>query len=92
MASQGAGKEIADILDYIDNNGLAAHVFKALGIPASVVRGQEEVQEMRDQREMQQQQQAEMAEAMQVAESAGKAAPALQVVNEMTEPPEAEAG
>ena len=72
-----------DILDYIDNNGLAKHVFKVLGIPATVVRGVQEVQELRDERQIQQQQQAEMAEAMQTAEAAGKAAPALSVVNEL---------
>ena len=81
-----------DILDYIDNNGLAQHVFKVLGVPATVVRGAQEVQEIRDEREVAQQVQAEAAQAMQVAEAAGKAAPALSVVNEMEQQQETEAG
>ena len=72
------------IVDHIDSDGLAKHVIKVLGIPASVTRGTLEVGAIRAQRQ-QQQEQAEMQQAMQAAEAAGNAAPAVKAVDGMSE-------
>jgi hypothetical protein len=72
------------IADYLDMDGMAQHLIKALAIPATVVNGEQEVLNKRDERAAQQAQQAEMAEAMQVAQAAGKAAPAIKAVDEAT--------
>jgi hypothetical protein len=73
------------IVDHIDSDGLAKHVIKVLGIPASVTRGTLEVGAIRAQRQQQQQEQAEMQQAMQAAEAAGNAAPAVKAVDGMSE-------
>ena len=74
-------------LDHIDIDGLARHVIKVLGIPATVIRSDIEVMMLREQRAQQQQQQAEMQQAAMAAEAAGKAAPAVKAVNEMQPAP-----
>ena len=74
-------------LDHIDVDGLAKHVIKVLGIPATVIRSDIEVMMLREQRAQQQQQQAEMQQAAMAAEAAGKAAPAVKAVNEMQPAP-----
>jgi len=74
-------------LDHIDVDGLARHVIKVLGIPATVIRSDIEVMMLREQRAQQQQQQAEMQQAAMAAEAAGKAAPAVKAVNEMQPAP-----
>jgi hypothetical protein len=73
------------IVDHIDADGLAKHLIKVLGIPASVTRGEREVAAIRAQRQQQQQQQAAMQEAMQVAEAAGNAAPAVKAVDGLSD-------
>ena len=70
------------IIDHVDMDGLAKHIIKVTGTPATVVRGEGEVSGIRDQRAQQQQQQVEMAQASQMAEAAGAAAPALRAVDE----------
>ena len=76
------------ILDYLDTDGLAKHVIKVLGIPASVVRGENEIAILREDRAAQQQQQQEMQQTMQMAQAAGQAAPAMDSVAEMGGPPQ----
>lgn len=71
------------IVDWIDMDGLAKHAIKVLGIPASVVRGMDQVEQVRAQRQQQQQIEQEKAEAIQTAEAAGKAAPAVTAINEL---------
>ena len=70
------------VIDHIDMDGLAKHIIKVTGTPATVVRGKGEIAGLRDQRAQQQQQQTEMAQASQMAEAAGAAAPALRAVDE----------
>jgi hypothetical protein len=70
------------VVDYLDMDGLAKHIIKVTGTPATVVRGDGEVSGIREQRAQQQAQQAEMAQISQVAEAAGAAAPALRAVDE----------
>ena len=70
------------IADFLDMDGMAQHLIKTLSIPATVVRGEQEVLGKRDERAAEQAQQAEMAEAMQMAQAAGKAAPMVKAVDD----------
>ena len=70
------------ILDYVDSDGLAKFMIRALGIPAEMVRGERDVAQLREQRAEQQAQAQQMAEVSQVAEAAGNAAPALRAIDE----------
>ncbi len=72
------------IADYLDMDGMAQHLIKTLSIPATIVRGEQEVLGKRDERAAQQAQQAEMQEAMQIAQAAGKAAPMVKAVDDAT--------
>ncbi len=72
------------IADFLDMDGMAQHLIKTLSIPATVVRGEQEVLGKRDERAAEQAQQAEMAEAMQIAQAAGKAAPMVKAVDDAT--------
>jgi hypothetical protein len=72
------------IADFLDMDGMAQHLIKTLSIPATVVRGEQEVLGKRDERAAEQAQQAEMAEAMQMAQAAGKAAPMVKAVDDAT--------
>ena len=65
------------IMDYVDSDGLTKHMIRALSVPASAVRGDEEVAAIRQQRQARQEEQRQLAQAQQVAEAAGSAAPAL---------------
>ena len=47
-----------NVVDFLDVDGLAKHIIKTTGVPASVVRGAEEVAAIREQK---QQMQAQMA-------------------------------
>mgnify|MGYP003147860874 FL=1 len=68
------------IVDWIDMDGLAKHAIKVLGIPASVVRGREEVTAVREEKQQQAAAEQQQMQAMQLAEAAGKAAPAVDAV------------
>ena len=70
------------IADFLDMDGMAQHLIKTLSIPATVVRGEQEVLGKRDERAAEQAQQQEMAEAMQMAQAAGKAAPMVKAVDD----------
>ena len=70
------------VVDYIDLDGLASHIIKVTNVPATVVRGQNEVAQLRAQRQQQMQQQQQMEQQAMAAESAGNAAPALRAVED----------
>lgn len=70
------------VIDYLDLDGLAKHIIKVTGTPATTVRGEGEVAQLREQRAAQAQQQSEMEAMQQVATSAGEAAPALRAVED----------
>jgi len=78
------------VVDYLDVDGLAQHIIKVTNVPATVVRGTDEVNSLREQRAAQEQQQAQMAETMQLAEAAKNTAPALRAVDEVS--PETQEG
>ena len=69
-----------DTMDHIDADGVAKHLIKILGVPATAVRGGQEIALMREQRAEAQAQMAEQQELMQTAEAAGNAAPMLRAI------------
>ena len=71
------------VFDYMDTDGMVKYLIKVLGVPASVVRGEDEVYQVRTERAQQQAQQQQMAEMAQMAEAAGNAAPALNAVDDL---------
>ena len=70
------------VADYLDMDGLAKHIIKVTGTPATVVRGEGEVSGIRENRAAAMQQEQELMAAQQVASAAGEAAPALRAVDE----------
>lgn len=70
------------VIDYLDTDGLAKHIIKTTGTPATVVRGEGEVAKLREQRATQAAVQAELQTAQQLATAAGEAAPAIRAVEE----------
>ena len=70
------------VFDYIDFDGVAKHLIKVLGIPASAVKSDQDVFAAREERAAQQQQMMEQQQLAQGAESMGKAAPMVAAVNE----------
>lgn len=70
------------VVDFIDLDGLASHIIKVTNVPATVVRGRQEVAQMRAQRQQQMQQQQQMEQQAMAAQAAGEAAPALRAIEE----------
>jgi len=70
------------IMDYVDSDGISKHLIKILGVPATAVRGDREVQQLRAQRQQQQQEQMEQMQLMQTAEAAGNAAPMVRALDD----------
>ena len=63
------------VLDHLDVDGMVKHIVQSLGIPASAVRGEEEIVERREKREQEMAAQQELAQVSQMAQAAGDAAP-----------------
>ena len=70
------------VADYLDTDGLVQHIIRALSVPASVVRGEEEIFNIRQERVEQQNAMQQMQEAQMIAQAAGDAAPAVKAVNQ----------
>lgn len=70
------------VADFLDVDGLARHVIKVTGLPATAVRGQAEIIELREQRAQMQAQQAQMQQMQMMAESAGAAAPGIRAAED----------
>ena len=70
------------VADYLDMDGLAKHIIKVTGTPATVVRGEGEVSGIRENRAAAMQPEQELMAAQQMASAAGEAAPALRAVDE----------
>jgi len=68
-------------LDYIDPPGLIKNLIKILGLPATMIRSEEEVQQIAAEKAEAQQQQAQMQEQMAQSEMARNVAPAVQAVS-----------
>jgi len=68
-------------MDYIDIDGMSKYLLRMLAVPATTIRGEDEVNAIREQRQAQQQQAMENQQAMQYMEAAGQAAPALRAAD-----------
>jgi len=68
-------------LDYIDPPGLIKNLIKILGLPATMIRSDEEVQQIAEEKAEANQQQAEMQQQMAESEMARNVAPAVQAVS-----------
>ena len=73
--------EFAPVTDYLDVDGLTKYLIDATGMPASVVRSDEQVSQLRRQRAQQEQQAAQQQQAAQTAENAGAVAPFIKAVD-----------
>ena len=69
------------IMDYVDSDGISRHLIKILSVPATAVRGDQEVAILRAQRQEQQAAMAEQQQLMQTAEAAGNAAPMVRAID-----------
>ncbi len=72
-------------MDYIDENGFIKQIISILGLPASMIKSDSEVQQLRQERAMEQQQQMEMQQQMAESQIAKNAAPLAKVVQDGSE-------
>jgi hypothetical protein len=72
--------EIAPVMDYLDSDKLVQYLVEVTGIPARVIRSDEEVARIRRQQQQAQAQQAQMEQQMMNAEAAGQVAPLVKAV------------
>lgn len=72
--------QVAPVTDFLDADGLVRYIAETTGIPATVLRSDEQVAEVRRQQAQAQAQQAQMAQAMQMAEAGGAVAPLVKAV------------
>lgn len=77
-----------NVVDFLDVDGLAKHIIKTTGVPASVVRGAEEVAVIREQKQQMQAQMAQDQRTAMLAQAAGEAAPGLRAADDVS--PEAQ--
>lgn len=77
-----------NVVDFLDVDGLAKHIIKTTGVPASVVRGAEEVAAIREQKQQMQAQMADDQRAAMLGKAAGEAAPGLRAADDVS--PEAQ--
>ena len=73
--------QIAPVQDFIDENGLVKQIISLLGLPAKMIRSDNQVAELRQQRAAAQAEQQAMMQAMQEAKVAKDAAPMLKELN-----------
>jgi len=77
-----------NVVDFLDVDGLAKHIIKTTGVPASVVRGAEEVAVIREQKQQMQAQMAADQRTAMLAKAAGEGAPGLRAADDVS--PEAQ--
>tara|TARA_B110000503_G_scaffold4356_1_gene5811 strand:- start:923 stop:2518 length:1596 start_codon:yes stop_codon:yes gene_type:complete len=73
--------QVAPVQDYIDSDKLIKYLVDTTGIPASVIRSDEEVAKLRRQAEQQQSQQADQQQQMEMAQQAQMVAPLVKAVS-----------
>ena len=69
------------VFDYVDFDGVAKHLIKTLSIPATIIKGDDDVARTRQERAAQQQQAMQQQQLAQQAEALGAAAPMVAAVN-----------
>jgi hypothetical protein len=67
-------------MDYIDIDGMSKYLLKVLGVPATTIRGNDQVAEIRAERQEAQAAVEEQQQAVQLMEAAGQAAPAYRAL------------
>jgi hypothetical protein len=72
--------EVAPVMDYLDSDKLVKYLVDTTGIPATVIRSDEEVARMRRQAQQQQQQQSDAETQMMQAQALGEAAPMVRAL------------
>ena len=75
--------EIAPVMDYLDSDKLVQYLVEVTGIPARVIRSDEEVARMRRQQQQEAQKQAEMEQQMMQAQQAQQVAPMIKAVGDL---------
>ena len=84
----GSISQALPVMDYIHEAGLVNNIIKVLGLPAKIIKSDQEVQAIRQERQAQQQQQLEMQQAVQESQVAKNAAPAAKVLMDGAEQPQ----
>ena len=74
--------EIAPVMDYLDSDKLVQYLVEVTGIPARVIRSDEEVARIRDEQAEQAEQQAAMEQQMMQAQQAQQVAPLIKAVGD----------
>ena len=74
--------EFAPVTDYLDGDGLVKYLINSTGMPASVVRSDEQVAQLRRQQAQAQQHAAQQQQAAQTAQHAGADAPIIKAVDQ----------
>jgi len=77
----GSISQIAPVTDYIDENGLVKQIINILGLPAKMIKSDQQVEQLRAVRQEQQAAQAQMQQEMMQSEQAKNAAPLVQAIN-----------
>ena len=76
----GSLAQTMPVMDYLSENGLIKKVSEILGLPAKLIRSDQEVAQIRADRQAEQQQQMEMQQAVQESQIAKNATPAAKVL------------
>jgi hypothetical protein len=74
--------QLAPVFDYVDVDKFVKHTQEVLGVPAKIMRSDQEVLQLRQERQAQQQAMAEAQAQLEQAEAAGKAAPMVKALKE----------
>ena len=77
----GSISQIAPVTDYIDENGLVKQIINILGLPAKMIKSDQQVEQLRADRQELQAAQAQMQQEMMQSEQAKNAAPLVQAIN-----------
>ena len=78
----GSMAQAMPVMDYIDENGFIKQIIDILGLPASMIKSDAEVQQVRQERAAAQQQQMEMQQQLAESQMAKNAAPLAKVVQD----------
>ena len=70
------------VFDYVDMDGLAKHIIRVLGVPATVIKSDEQVAQERAQRQDQEAQAAEQQQIANQAQAMGDAAPMIKAIQQ----------
>ena len=73
-----------NVVDYLDVDGLAKHIIKTTGVPASVVRGEDEVASLREAKQAAREEMAAAQQQAMLAKAAGEAAPGIRAVDDVS--------